>query len=75
MTEQEKQLEEIFNCPNMANCRNEGVEVGGYVDAFGDHVPEPIQCQFCYEHPKSVFNYMQKVKVSNFNPHDVGVIS
>lgn len=25
-----------------------------------------VQCEFCYTHPQSVFNYMAKVKVSNY---------
>lgn len=54
---------EVFNCPA---CPNQGWYTDGYQLPNGEFEPQQVQCEFCYTHPKSVFNYMQKVKVSDF---------
>ena len=67
-------MEEVFNCPA---CPNQGWYTDGELNQnTGECEAVQVQCEFCYTHPQSVFNYMAKVKVSNFivtNEPDGGV--
>jgi len=60
-----KEQLEVFNCPN---CPNQGWYSDGYqVNGEWEQEQVQVQCEFCCTHPQSVFNYMAKVKVSNFD--------
>lgn len=56
---------EYYNCPA---CPNQGWYTEGSINqSTGEVEPEQVQCEFCYTHPQSVFNYLSKIKVVNYD--------